>query len=162
MYINRIKRIKEKIENVCIGADVIVGFPNETEEEFEKTFKLIKNLKLSYLHVFSFSERENTLANDMKGKIDKFIISKRSKRLRILSEKLKYSYYRKFYNSKKEIIVEDKNKNGYQYGFTDNYLKVRIPSSKKFTNKKIKVQLGEIKEDCIFEGNPILEDVSKY
>ncbi len=162
MYINRIKRIKEKIENVCIGADVIVGFPNETEEEFEKTFKLIKNLKLSYLHVFSFSERENTLATEMKGKIDKFTISKRSKRLRILSEKLKYSYYRKFSNIKKEIIVEDKNKNGYQYGFTDNYLKVRILSSKEFTNKKIKVQLGEIKEDCIFEGNPILKDVSKY
>ena len=72
---------------------------------------------------FSFSERENTLAAEMKGKIDKFTISKRSKRLRILSEKLKYSYYRKFSNIKKEIIVEDKNKNGYQYGFTDNYLK---------------------------------------
>ena len=128
-----------------------------------KTFKLIKNLKLSYLHVFSFSERENTLANDMKGKIDKFIISKRSKRLRILSEKLKYSYYRKFSNIKKEIIVEDKKIKMVTNTVSLTIIsKVRIPSSKEFTNKKIKVQLGEIKEDCIFEGNPILEDVSKY
>ena len=144
MYINRIKRIQEKIENVCIGADVIVGFPNETEEEFEKTFKLIKNLKLSYLHVFSFSERENTLANDMKGKIDKFTISKRSKRLRIL-EKLKYSYYEKFSNINKEIIVEDKNKNGYQYGF-NTITSVRIPSTKGLLIKKSKFNLVKLKK----------------
>ena len=95
LYLEKINNISKKIENVCIGADVIVGFPGETDEEFNKTLDFIRKLNLSYLHVFSYSERENTQAINLKGKVSKQVKSLRSKQLRILSKKLQRKFYEK-------------------------------------------------------------------
>ena len=127
LYQEKIKEITKKINDVCIGADVIVGFPGETNEEFLKTMNIIKELPLSYLHVFPYSERENTNAINLENKIDTRIKSERVKQLIILSEKLKTKFYNKFQNSIKEVLFEKVNKNGMMYGFTDNYIKTKNP-----------------------------------
>ena len=105
LYLEKINNISKKIENVCIGADVIVGFPGETDEEFNKTLDFIRKLNLSYLHVFSYSERENTTIN-LKGKVSKQVKSLRSKQLRILSKKLQRKFYEKNLNGNFKALFE--------------------------------------------------------
>ena len=154
LYQEKIKEITKKINDVCIGADVIVGFPGETNEEFLKTMNIIKELPLSYLHVFPYSERENTNAINLKNKIDKSIKSERVKQLMILSEKLKTKFYNEFQNSIKEVLFEKVNKNGMMYGFTDNYIKTKIPFNEKVKDIT-KVKLGMIDNDGIMNANLI-------
>ena len=154
LYQEKIKEITKKINDVCIGADVIVGFPGETNEEFLKTMNIIKELPLSYLHVFPYSERENTNAINLENKIDNRIKSERVKQLIILSEKLKTKFYNKFQNSIKEVLFEKVNKNGMMYGFTDNYIKTKIPFNEKVKDIT-KVKLGMIDNDGIMTANLI-------
>ena len=154
LYQEKIKEITKKINDVCIGADVIVGFPGETNEEFLKTMNIIKELPLSYLHVFPYSERENTNAINLKNKIDNRIKSERVKQLIILSEKLKTKFYNKFQNSIKEVLFEKVNKNGMMYGFTDNYIKTKVPFNEKVKDIT-KVKLGMIDNDGIMTANLI-------
>ena len=141
LYKNKVERIVNEIPDVCIGADVIVGFPGETDELFTSTLNFIKELPISYLHVFSYSERENTLAATFDGVVPKQKRSERSKMLRILSDKLQRVHYQKYLGTTQTALMEQENKNGFLVGFTDNYIKVKIPFSEELIQKKIKIKL---------------------
>lgn len=155
LYKEKVRRITEEIKNVCIGADVIVGFPGETEEEFNKTINFIKELPISYLHVFSYSERENTMAINLERKVSKKTKAERSKKLRILSEKIQRAFYKRNLNTKHNALFEQKNNKGMLYGFTDNYIKVKVPFNKKTCNTQQQVHLLKIDHDGIMKAKVI-------
>ena len=152
LYRNKIEKIVSKVKDVCIGADVIVGFPGETNEEFDKTLNFIKDLPLSYLHVFTYSERENTPAIDMDGVVSKSDRADRSKQLRILSNKLQRSFYEKYLDTEHTALFEQENKNGYLFGFTDNYIKIKIPFQSDIRRTKKQVNLTAIDDDGIMKA----------
>ena len=141
LYKEKVLKIAKEIPEVCIGADVIVGFPGETDELFNSTLNFIKDLPLSYLHVFSYSERDNTMAINFDGVVSKQERSERSKMLRILSEKLQRAHYERFLGTTQTALMERENKNSFLFGYTDNYIKVRIPFSKDFVQQKLKITL---------------------
>ena len=147
LYLEKINNISKKIENVCIGADVIVGFPGETDEEFNKTLDFIRKLNLSYLHVFSYSERENTQAINLEGKVSKQVKSLRSKQLRILSEKLQRKFYEKNLNGNFKVLFENHNKDGMMFGFTENYIKVKTKYNHEICQTIKNVSLCNIEND---------------
>ena len=153
LYHEKIKKIKDEIPNVCIGADVIVGFPNEDEIEFNKTLNFIKNLNISYLHVFSYSERENTKAILLDNKVPKNKISERSKMLRILSSKLQRKFYLKYEHTEQDVLFEKNNKNGYMNGFTKNYIKVKVPYNEDLIKQRSNVLLSKIDENLIMNAS---------
>ncbi len=152
LFKDRITHIKNKISDCCIGVDVIVGFPGETEELFKKTYNLLNELDISYLHVFSYSERVNTEAALMKGVVDKNVRNQRSKRLRILSAKKKRAFYEKNIGSLRTVLFEHENKNGYIQGFTENYVKVKVDYDPGLRNQSIKVKLKDFADDGIILG----------
>ncbi|MAO70957.1 MAG: tRNA (N(6)-L-threonylcarbamoyladenosine(37)-C(2))-methylthiotransferase MtaB [Flavobacteriales bacterium] len=147
LYKEKLEKIVKAIPEVCIGADVIVGFPGETDELFNTTMNFIKNLPISYLHVFSYSERENTLATTFEGIVEKNKRVERSKMLRILSDKLQRSYYQKYLGSIQTALLEKENKNGFLFGFTDNYIKVKVPFTEELVQKKINLKLLSFDEN---------------
>ena len=136
----------------CIGVDVIVGFPGETEEFFMETYNLLNESDISYLHVFTYSERANTEATSMKGVVDKNIRNQRSKKLRILSAKKKRAFYEKNIGSLRTVLFEHDNKNGYIQGFTENYVKVKVDYDPGLRNQTIKVKLNDFAKDGIILG----------
>ena len=144
VYKNRIKKIKDTNQETCIGVDVIVGFPGETEEDFLDTYNFLLELEITYLHVFSYSERAETDAIKLDGKVSKSDKSKRSKMLHGLSEKKKHNFYNNFINKKRPILFEGL-KNGFLVGHSDNYIKtlVKIPAS--YNNTIVDVNLLENK-----------------
>ena len=144
VYQNRIKKIKDTNQDTCIGVDVIVGFPGESDEDFLETYNFLIDLDITYLHVFSYSERADTNAIKLDEKVSKSDKSKRSKMLHILSEKKKHSFYNNFINKKRPILFEGL-RNGFLVGHTDNYIKtlVKIPVS--FNNKIVDINLMENK-----------------
>ena len=144
VYKNRIKKIKDTNQDTCIGVDVIVGFPGESYEDFLETYNFLIELDITYLHVFSYSERADTDALKIDGKVPKVDKSKRSKMLHILSEKKKHSFHNNFLNKKRPILFEGL-KDGYLVGHTDNYIKtlVKIPAS--YNNKIVDINLLENK-----------------
>ena len=144
LYEDRIRYIHSKINDVCIGVDVIVGFPGETDLDFQETYNFLLNLDISYLHVFSYSERDKTEASNMLNTIPKNIRHKRSKMLRSLSEKKRRIFYNSQINSLRTVLFESENKLGYIYGYTDNYVKVRHPWRPGLSNKIALVKLTEI------------------
>ena len=125
LYADRVKRIKEKMPNACIGVDVIVGYPGETEELFQETVEFLKNLDVSYLHVFSYSERDNTVSVRRSDSIPMEIRRKRSKFLQEFSEKKKRFFYESQLNKEFTVLFEAQEQNGEMYGFTENYLKIK-------------------------------------
>ncbi|MBT5699415.1 MAG: tRNA (N(6)-L-threonylcarbamoyladenosine(37)-C(2))-methylthiotransferase MtaB [Flavobacteriales bacterium] len=141
IYKNKVLKIVKEMPEVCIGADVIVGFPGETDELFNSTLNFIKDLPISYLHVFTYSERENTKAIEMDGIVPKQQRSQRSKKLRILSGKLQRAHYQKFIGTTQTALMERENKNGLLFGYTDNYIKVKIPFDKELVQQKLKIKL---------------------
>ncbi len=147
LYEDRIRYIHSKINDVCIGVDVIVGFPGETDSDFQETYNFLLNLDISYLHVFSYSERDNTEASNMLNSVDKNIRYQRSKMLRSLSEKKRRIFYNSQINRLRSVLFESENKLGYIYGYTDNYIKVRHPWSPKLSNKIVQAKLTEIDND---------------
>jgi threonylcarbamoyladenosine tRNA methylthiotransferase MtaB len=147
LYKERVKRIKHKMPDACIGVDVIVGFPGETEEHFQETYTLLNELDISYLHVFTYSERANTQAAEMSHVIDKGVRHQRSKMLRILSAKKKRAFYEKNIGSNRTVLFEHENKMGYIQGFTENYVKVKVPYDPGFRNQILKVKLNDIDDD---------------
>jgi len=147
LYREKINIITRAIPNVCIGADVIVGFPEETEEEFKETLLFIKELSISYLHVFSYSERENTEAIHFGGIVSKQKRAERSKKLRILSDKLQRKFYQSYLGTEQTAMFEKGNKNGFLYGFTGNYIRVKIPFYEEFLQKKLKIKLLSFDEN---------------
>ena len=147
LYEDRIRYIHSKINDVCIGVDVIVGFPGETDSDFQETYNFLLNLDISYLHVFSYSERDNTEASNMLNPVPKNVRFQRSKMLRSLSEKKRRIFYNSQINSVRPVLFESENKLGYIYGYTDNYIKVRHPWNPKLSNKIVQAKLIEIDND---------------
>ena len=152
LYKDRITHIKDKIPDCCIGVDVIVGFPGETEELFQETYNLLNELDISYLHVFTYSERANTKAASMKGVVDKYVRHQRSKMLRILSAKKKRAFYEKNIGTTRTVLFEHDNKDGFIQGFTENYVKVKVDYDPGLRNQSIKVKLNDFADDGIILG----------
>lgn len=147
LYIERVNYIKFLMPNACIGADVIVGFPGETDKLFLETYKFLQSLDISYLHVFSYSERDNTKAIDFLKIIPKQIRSKRSKILRSLSVKMRRNFYSNQLGTKKSILFESENKKGFIHGFSENYVRVKTPWRKKLVDTIVNYDLKEISKD---------------
>ncbi len=146
MYKSRIEKINELFENAAIGVDVIVGFPGETDELFEETYNFLNSLNISYLHVFSYSERPNTKSVTLKNKVNQNVIAKRSKMLHILSDKKKRHFYEKNIGKTYNVLFEAVNKDGTISGFTENYITVELNNSTDLHNKIRKVKLTAINE----------------
>ncbi len=158
LYVNRVNKIKEVMPHACIGVDVIVGFPGETEEHFLTTYNFLNELDISYLHVFTYSERDNTLAAEMEGVVPKKVRSKRSKMLRGLSVKKRRAFYEGQLGTTRTVLFESENKEGYIHGFTENYVKVKFPWDPSLSNTLQEVKLTEIAEDGLVRCT-ILESV---
>jgi threonylcarbamoyladenosine tRNA methylthiotransferase MtaB len=156
-YTNRVQKIKEVLPNACIGVDVIVGFPGETEEEFLDTYHYLNDLDISYLHVFTYSERANTEAVLMDGVVPKRTRAKRSKMLRGLSVKKRRAFYETQLGETLTVLFESENKEGYIYGFTENYVKVKTPWNPAFINTLHTITLTSIDEDGLVRFNFIEE-----
>ena len=156
LYSSRIKLIKKLMPHACIGVDVIVGFPGETEEEFNKTIDYIKSLPVSYLHVFTYSERANTNAPKMNEIVPMEIRRKRSKQLRILSLKLKLQFYNENIGYMGKVLFESKEDN-FLIGFTENYLKVKIPFKPKMINTIQEVRIEKVSSDIEAYGSIVKE-----
>jgi threonylcarbamoyladenosine tRNA methylthiotransferase MtaB len=146
-YTERVNRIKAKMPHACIGVDVIVGFPGETDAHFLETYNYLNTLDVSYLHVFTYSERDNTLAAAMDGPVPLKVRRKRSKMLRALSVKKRRAFYESQLGSRRTVLFEDGNRAGYIHGFTENYVKVRVPWDPCLTNTLQQVILDAIDED---------------
>lgn len=149
LYAARIHKIRELMPHACIGVDVIVGFPGETDENFLETYHFLNALDVSYLHVFTYSERDNTPAAQMDGVVDKKVRAKRSKMLRGLSVKKRRAFYESQLGTQRTVLFESENKKGYIYGFTENYVRVRIPWNPELVNTLQNVTLTEIDEEGI-------------
>jgi len=147
LYANRVEHIKRVLPNACIGVDVIVGFPGETDEIFLETYNFLNDLDISYLHVFSYSERPNTHAATLPDKVSKSIRSKRSKMLRGLSAKKRRAFYESQINTTHTVLFEGENKEGYIHGFTENYVKVKSPWNPGLVNTLQKINLTAIDTD---------------
>ena len=146
-YTDRVTKIKEVLPNACIGVDTIVGFPGETDELFLETYNYLNAMDISYLHVFTYSERPNTEAVDMLGVVPKKVRAKRSKMLRGLSVKKRRAFYETQLGNTLTVLFESENKEGYIYGFTENYVKVKTPWNPELVNTLHKINLTTIDED---------------
>ncbi|MFL2594587.1 MAG: tRNA (N(6)-L-threonylcarbamoyladenosine(37)-C(2))-methylthiotransferase MtaB [Flavobacteriaceae bacterium] len=144
LYVDRVNQIKRLMPDACIGVDVIVGFPGESDQHFLDTYAFLVDLPASYLHVFSYSERPNTPAAEMKNQVSKTIKNKRSKMLRGLSAKKRHAFYESQLQKTKTILFEAENKEGYIQGFTENYVKVRVPWDPALQNQTRSATLAEI------------------
>ena len=152
LYRDRINHVKQVMPNACIGADVIVGFPGESEEEFMETYNFIKSLDLSYLHVFTYSERDNTEAIGLNNVVPSNIRSKRSKLLRALSVQLKRKFYMSQLGTIKNVLFEPENRNGFIYGFSNNYVRIKTPWRSSIKDKIIPFELQNISDDGLVTG----------
>ena len=147
LYEERVAVIKQQMPDACIGVDVIVGFPGETEALFLETFNFINTLDISYLHVFTYSERPNTLAASMQNAVPKTIRTKRSKLLRGLSVKKRRAFYESQLGSIRTVLFEGENKSGHIHGFTENYVKVKTPWNPTLVNTLHEIELTKIDGD---------------
>ena len=147
LYVDRVEHIKRVLPDACIGVDVIVGFPGETDEIFLETYNFLNELDISYLHVFSYSERPNTHAATLPNEVSKYVRSKRSKMLRGLSVKKRRAFYESQINTQHTVLFEGENKEGYIHGFTENYVKVKSPWDPSLVNSLHDVNLTEIDSD---------------
>ena len=147
LYVSRVAKIHEVMPDACIGVDVIVGFPGETDEHFLETYHFLNELDISYLHVFTYSERDNTEAVLMDGVVPDAVRAKRSKMLRGLSAKKRNAFYESQLGKEKTVLFESDNKQGYIHGFTENYVKVKAPWDPALVNTLHKVKLTKIDVD---------------
>ena len=147
LYLDRINYIKNLMPDACIGADVIVGFPGETDKDFINTFNFISKSSISYLHVFTFSERPNTEAVLLKNRVPINIRNKRSKVLRALSAKKRRFFYESQIGKSGIVLFENENKKGYITGFSENYIKIRTPWDPSLANKSLRVKYNLIDDE---------------
>jgi threonylcarbamoyladenosine tRNA methylthiotransferase MtaB len=160
VYMDRVTLIRRTMPDACIGVDVIVGFPGETNEHFLETYHFLNELDISYLHVFTYSERDNTVAADMTGVVPKNVRHKRSKMLRGLSVKKRRAFYESQLGTHRTVLFEGENKEGYILGFTENYVKVRAPWDPALVNTLHEIQLTEIDEDGLVRFEFVESEVS--
>ncbi len=154
LYSDRISKIREVMPNCAVGVDVIVGFPGETDEKFLETYNYLNSLPISYLHVFTYSERDNTEAVDMDGVVPVEVRKRRNKMLRILSEKKKREFYEIQLGKTFPVLWEHENKDGYMFGFTENYVRVQKPFDIDFVNVIERVKLVKIENDGTVSVTP--------
>jgi threonylcarbamoyladenosine tRNA methylthiotransferase MtaB len=147
LYAERVAKIRERMPDCCIGVDVIVGFPGETDTHFQETYQFLNELDVSYLHVFTYSERDNTPAKDMAGVVPVAERKRRNKMLRILSAKKLRAFYEKQNGKSATVLFEQEERNGWMYGFTENYVKVKVPYDVSLINASAAVVLGATDED---------------
>ncbi|NKI32651.1 tRNA (N(6)-L-threonylcarbamoyladenosine(37)-C(2))-methylthiotransferase MtaB [Croceivirga thetidis] len=159
LYVDRVARIKQTMPHACIGVDVIVGFPGETDEDFLETYNFLNELDISYLHVFTYSERDNTVAAEMDGVVPKQVRAKRSKMLRGLSAKKRRAFYESQLGTERTVLFEGENKEGYVHGFTENYVKVKTPWNPELVNTLHRIELTKIDEDGLVRFEFIPEKV---
>jgi threonylcarbamoyladenosine tRNA methylthiotransferase MtaB len=158
-YKSLIEKLHREIKDVGIGVDVIVGFPSETESDFIETFNFLRDLPISYLHVFSYSERPNTKALLMPEQVEPNERKRRNNILRILSEKKRHEFYERMIGKELKILFEHENMDGFMKGFSSNYVRVKIPFNEKLINQFVTVKIKEVNENiCTAE---ILENVFK-
>ncbi len=157
LYKSRIEFIKKLMPHACIGVDVIVGFPGESDEEFDKTINFLKSLPVSYLHVFTYSERANTIAPKMEDNVPMELRRKRSKQLRILSLKLKHKFYHENIGYQSDVLFETK-EDGFISGFTENYVKVKIPYEDGLIIKIERVKIIKIDSEIEAIGELVYEN----
>lgn len=153
LYAERVATIKKHMPHACIGVDVIVGFPGETEEQFLETYNFINGLNVSYLHVFTYSERTNTRALNIEPIVPMDVRKQRNKMLRILSEKKRREFYNQHLGTERSVLFESENDNGIMYGFTDNYIKVAVPYNEEMVNTIQTVFLAETSSLGYVKGN---------
>ena len=144
LYESRVELIRKLIPNASIGVDVIVGFPGETDEMFLETYNFIEKLDVTYLHIFSYSERENTKAIELNGVVPKKTRNKRSKLLRLLSASKKTSFYKNNIGTDYNVLFESENKNGLIEGYTENYIRVRKDWNKNLVGQIRKVRIEKV------------------
>ncbi|WP_299185216.1 tRNA (N(6)-L-threonylcarbamoyladenosine(37)-C(2))-methylthiotransferase MtaB [uncultured Aquimarina sp.] len=147
LYVDRVRKIKEVMPHACIGVDVIVGFPGETDDHFLDTYNFLSELDISYLHVFTYSERENTVAASLDNVVPQDVRKKRSKMLRGLSVKKRRAFYESQLKTERTVLFESENKEGYIHGFTENYVKVKMPWNPSYVNTLCPVKLTDIDDD---------------
>ncbi|MBP7808466.1 MAG: tRNA (N(6)-L-threonylcarbamoyladenosine(37)-C(2))-methylthiotransferase MtaB [Bacteroidia bacterium] len=153
LYSDRVTKIKSEMPDCCIGVDVIVGFPGETEEQFLDTYNFINGLDVSYLHVFTYSERDNTEAISMENPVPMAERKRRNKMLRILSAKKLRAFYETQLGKTQTVIFENESKGEFMFGFTENYVKVKYPYSAELVNTSLDVTLDSFDE----EGNVLVK-----
>lgn len=144
-YVSRVEKIKRTMPHCCIGVDVITGFPGETEEEFLKTYNFLNELDVSYLHVFTYSERPNTAALEMDGIVPKSERNDRSKMLRGLSEKKRRYFYEQHLDETYTVLFEEDVEDGVMHGFTENYIRISAKYDPLLINELKEVKLKEVK-----------------
>ncbi|MDQ1152041.1 tRNA (N(6)-L-threonylcarbamoyladenosine(37)-C(2))-methylthiotransferase MtaB [Sphingobacterium zeae] len=157
LYTERVTYIKSLMPNCCIGVDVIVGFPGETREDFIDTYNFLNDMDISYLHVFTYSERENTIAAQMDGAVPGVQRSDRSKMLHILSEKKRRAFYESQLGEIGAVLFEADEKDGYMHGFSKNYVKVRTLYDPLLVNEVVPVKFMEVTDSCEVEVEEIPE-----
>lgn len=162
LYENRVAKIKEKMPHCCIGVDVIVGFPGETEAHFIDTYNFINQLDVSYLHVFTYSERDNTEAVEMSGNVVYAERKKRNKMLRILSAKKLRAFYEKNLNKTFTVLFEHENKHDMMFGFTENYIRVTLPYNESIINTPISITTKALTEDAFVSGELLHADAIQH
>ncbi|MEJ8802285.1 tRNA (N(6)-L-threonylcarbamoyladenosine(37)-C(2))-methylthiotransferase MtaB [Pontibacter sp. H249] len=162
LYADRVATIKALMPHCCIGVDVIVGFPGETEEDFLETYNFINDLDVSYLHVFPYSERENTLAPDMPGKVSIKDRNRRADMLRILSEKKKRHFYEQNIGREFTVLFEDDVKEGVMEGWTENYVRVAAKYDPVLVNELKHVRLTGIDANGLMEAEETYQEILKH
>jgi len=150
MYQDKINMIKKIMPDACIGADVIVGFPSETVEDFEKTYQFIDQLKINYLHVFSYSNRTGTIASELTDQVSKDVKISRSRSLQKLSNQMRFQFYKDNINQVRKVLFESIVDDEYIVGFTDNYIRVIVKGDKSMIKKIFNVKLLFVGEDKVF------------
>lgn len=147
LYAERVEKIKTLMPDACIGVDVIVGFPGETEVEFMETVNFLMNLEISYLHVFTYSERANTTAKKMDNAVPMAIRRERSQKLHLISDKKRRAFYESQEGKSKQVLFEAEENGGIMHGFSENYVKVSIPFDPTLINQTVQVRLEKIGTD---------------
>ena len=157
LYAERVNKILAHMPNACIGVDVIVGFPGENEIEFNKTYRFLQELEIAYLHVFTYSERKNTTANNMVDIVPMTVRRKRNKMLTILSQKKRRRFYEKFKGTTQDILFEQSKEPSRMNGFSANYLKVNLPMDESLLNTIQKVRLDVLSPEMTYSGEIMIK-----
>jgi threonylcarbamoyladenosine tRNA methylthiotransferase MtaB len=161
LYAGRVSAIKKWRSDACIGVDVIVGFPGETDEDFSETLEFLKSLDVSYLHVFTYSERANTGAPKLGEKVPMEVRRERSKQLHLLSDRKKRFFYESNVGTIRTVLFEQEEDEGNMYGFTENYIKVRFPYQADLVNQFTTVRLIKVGRDGLMEATLLSNESSE-